>query len=101
MEITNFLELINTYGVVPILLFGIWRLYIMLKSEKKVSEERLDHMLGDDVEDKVERTKLIENNLAILEKYVEKNVDLTDHIKELINEVKELRKEIQNLKNER
>lgn len=116
MEVDKILELINTYGVLPILIFIIWKLWKMLKDEKSVSNERLEDMLGDDVTDKIERTKLIENNLAILEKYIEKNRELVDVISKIsddnheehrkvlddlthvLTEIRELRNEIRNLK---
>lgn len=96
MEANKVIEIINTYGVLPILLFVIWKLWKMLKSEKEVSAERLKNMLGDDVDDKIERTKLIENNLSILEKYVEKNKELIDTIDKISAENHEEHKEVLN-----
>lgn len=70
------------------------------------SEERLKEMLGSDVEDKVERTKLIENDLALMEKFIEKYdlclvelSEIKEEIKRSYDELNKLKIEIQSLKN--
>jgi len=94
----DFLRLIELYGVIPLFIFIVHRLWKLYKTEKEISSERLAEMLGSDVEDRVERTKLIENNLALMEKYIEYFTGVKKEIHELSKSNEELKREIKELK---
>ena len=71
------LEVIYQFGVVPILLLIIYKLNNKLTD----SEEKRESLIERIHEGEIERTKIIENNLAILEKFSDKFNDLKDEVR--------------------